>query len=88
MVSESNNPDMAGMLSSIHMHNFSKILTTYDTTEYPLAENSETACDDKYIIHLGSSVNDSEKSFTIEPSNLAEDKWQCRTLSRQQLDCN
>ena len=88
MVSESNNPDMSGLLSSLHLHKFSKLLTTYDTTEYPLIDNSETGCDDKYVIHLGSSTNENEKSLSLEPANLLEDKWQCRSLSRAQLECN
>lgn len=86
--STSNNIDVPGLLSSIHLHKYSKLLTTYDNTEYPLIDNNDSTCDDKYIIHLGSATDEAAQTLSIEPSDRQEDKWQCRTLSRQQLDCN
>lgn len=88
MISTSNNPDLPNTLSSIHMHKYTKMVSILDETEYPMADNNDLTCDDKYIIHLGSSVNEEEQTLSLEPSNLLEDKWQCRTLTRQQMECN
>ena len=88
LVSTSNNPDLPNTLSSIHLQRYSKLVSIYDNTEYPLAENSNVNCDDKYIRHLGSSVNTEEQTASLEPSNLMEDKWQCRSLTRAQLECD
>ena len=67
---------------SLHIQKYTKIQSTYDSTEYPLADNSDMSCDDKYL------TKDEQTDLTLEPSNLMEDKWQCQTLTRQQLDCN
>ena len=88
LISTSNNPDLPNTLSSIHLHRYSKLVSIYDNTEYPLAENSNVNCDDKYIRHLGSSVNTEEQTASLEPSNLMEDKWQCRSLTHTQLGCD
>ena len=88
LISTSNNPDLPNTLSSIHLHRYSKLVSIYDNTEYPLAENSNVNCDDKYIRHLGSSVNTEEQTTSLEPSNLMEDKWQCRSLTHTQLECD
>lgn len=88
LISTSNNIDLPGTLSSIHLHRYTKLVNILDETEYPLADNNDFNCDDKYIVHLGSSVAESEQSVSLEPSNLLEDAWQCRNLTRQQTDCN
>ncbi len=88
LISTSNNPDLPTTLSSLHMHRYSKLVSIYDNTEYPLAENNNINCDDKYIRHLGSSVNTDEQSAVLEPSNLMEDAWQCRSLDYEQQECD
>lgn len=88
LISTSNNPDLPNTLSSIHMHSYSKLVSIYDNTEYPLAENGKVNCDDQYIRHLGTAVDTDGQSMMIEPSNRMEDVWQCRSLSYQQQDCD
>ena len=67
---------------SLHIQKYTKIQRTYETTEYPLADNSDMSCDDKYLTKADNA------DLNLEPSNLMEDKWQCQTLTRQQLECN
>lgn len=88
LISTSNNPDLPNTLSSIHLQKYSKLVSIYDNTEYPLADNSDINCDDKYIIHLGSAVESAEQTLILEPSNLLEEKWKCRPLNRKQLECD
>lgn len=88
MISTSNNLDLANTLSSLHLQKYSKLVSIYDETEYPLVDNNDINCDDKYIIHLGSSVDANEQKLSLEPSQRLEDKWQCRSLSRQQMECD
>lgn len=88
LTSTGNNPDMPATLSGIHMHKYSKIISVLDSTEYPMVDNNDLNCDDKYAIHLGSSINKEEQTTSLEPSNLLEDLWQCRSLVKQQMDCD
>ena len=88
MISTSNNPDLYNTLSSIHLHKYTTLVTIYDDTEYPLVDNNDINCDDKYITHLGSSVDTQNQELSLEPSQRLEDKWQCRTLSRKQMECD
>lgn len=88
MISTSNNPDLPNTLSSIHLQKYSKLLTVYDNAEYPLIDNNDISCDDKYLVHLGSALDTQNQELSFEPSQLLEDKWQCRTLTRQQTECN
>lgn len=88
MISTSNNPDLYNTLSSIHLHKYTTLVTIYDDTEYPLVDNNDINCDDKYVTHLGSSVDEQNQELSIEPSQRLEDKWQCRTLSRKQMECD
>ncbi len=88
LISTSNNPDLPNTLSSIHLHRYSRTLSVLDNIEYPLIENNKMDCDDKYLLHLGSSLDEKSQTTTLEPSNLMEDKWQCRELDKQQLKCN
>ena len=50
--------------------------------------NDNINCDDKYIRHLGSSIDKNKQSTSLEPSALLADKWQCRILDRKQLECH
>ena len=88
LISTSNNPDLPNTLSSLHLHKYTKLVSILDSTEYPLVDNNDLSCDDKHIVHLGSSLNEEEQILILEPSSLLEDKWQCKTLTRQQMDCN
>lgn len=89
LVSTSDNPDLPNTLSSLHVQKGAKIYSIYDNTEFLLAENNDNVnCDDKYIRHIGSSVDESKQSISLEPSELLADKWQCRTLERKQLECH
>ena len=88
LTSTSDNPNLTNTLSSIHLHRYSRMLTVYDNTEYPLVDNNEIGCDDKYYTHLGSAVDLSKNSITIEPSELLSNKWTCQELTRKQLECN
>lgn len=88
LISTGNDPNLPGMLSSIHLQKYSKITSILDNAEYAMTENNDISCDDMYLIHLGSSVDTSQQSLSLEPSNLLEDKWQCRKLTRQQQECN
>ena len=88
MVSTSDNPDLPNTLSSLHIQKNAKIYSIYDNSEFLLAENNDNInCDDKYVRHLGSSIDESKQSTSLEPSDLLSDKWQCRTLDRKQLEC-
>ena len=89
MISTSDNPDLPNTLSSIHIHKGGKVVSVYDSSEYSLASNNDNInCDDNYILHLGSAVNKEAQAINLEPSQLLEDKWKCRTLDRKLLDCN
>ncbi len=88
MISTSNNPDLYNTLSSIHLHKYTTLVTIYDETEYPLVDNNDINCDDKYITHLGSSIEATNQELSLEPSQRLEDKWQCRSLSRKQMECD
>ena len=89
LVSTSDNPDLINTISQIHIHKGAKIYSIYDSSEFLLAENTESiTCDDKYILHLGSSIDETKQSISLEPSELMADKWQCRTLYRKQLECD
>lgn len=88
LISTSNNPDLANTLSSVHLQKYSKLVSIYDNTEYPLVDNNDINCDDKYVIHLGSSVEAENQALTLEPSNLLEGQWKCRQLPRKQQECD
>lgn len=89
MVSTSDNPDLINTLSQIHIHRNAKVYSVYDSTEFLLVENNDSInCDDKYTIHLGSSIDENQKAKSLEPSDLLEDKWQCRQLDSKQLKCD
>ena len=88
-ISTSDNIDLPNTLSSIHVQKSAKIYSIYDSSEYLLAENNDSVnCDDKYYIHIGSSIDTSKQTISLEPSELLSEKWQCRTLDRKQLECN
>ena len=70
------------------MFKYTKLFNAYGETVYPMAENNETGCDDKYYIHLGSASDTNKQSITIEPSNLLENKWQCQNLDYKQQQCD
>ncbi len=90
--STSNNLKLPNTLSSLHIHKNSKLFSTYGSGEsqiiFPLIENdAANGCEDKYYIHLGSSVNENEQNITLEPTNLLDGKWTCRTLPYNQQQC-
>ena len=89
MVSTSDNPDLINTLSQIHIHKNAKIYSVYDNSEFLLAENNnEINCDDKYTMHLGSSIDKEKQSKSLEPAELLADQWTCRVIERKYLDCN
>ncbi len=88
LISLTDNPNIINSLASIHLYKYSKLFSSYDQTIFPLAENNDTQCDDLYYIHLGSAIDTSVQSITIEPSNRIEDKWKCKELSFSQMECN
>ncbi len=88
LISTSNNPDLPNTLATLHLHRYTRLVSIYDNTEYSLVANDDLNCDDKHIIHLGSSLKNSEQTLVLEPSNLLEDKWQCQSLSRVQQECD
>ncbi len=88
LISTSNNPDLANTLAGLHLHKYTRLVSIYDDTEYPLVTNNDISCDDKHIIHLGSAIENDEQTLMLEPSNLLEDKWQCRSLTRMQQECD
>ncbi len=86
--STSSNLDLPNQISSIHVHKYSKIMTTYDKTEFPMIYNNSFDCDDKYFIHLGSDIQLAKQEISIEPSAFYREKWQCQKISRQQANCD
>ena len=88
LISTSNNIDLPNTLSSIHLQKYSRIISVLDSTEYLMVDNPDISCDDKYLIYLGSSIDEAQQAISLEPSNLLENKWQCRTLNRKQQECN
>ena len=89
MISTSDNPDLINTLGQIHIHKGAKVYSIYDSSEFLLVENNETInCDDKYTIHLGSSLDEAKQAKSLEPSELLENNWQCRTLDSKQLKCD
>ncbi len=92
LVSTSDNIKLANSLSSLHIYKYANIFSSYDnlaqSTIFPLIENPDSDCDDKYYIHLGSAAEGPAQSVTIEPSFRIEDRWKCRDLSRKQMTCD
>ena len=88
LISVSDNPALPNSLASVHMYKYVKLFNAYGETVFPMAENNETGCDDKYYIHLGSAADAAKQSLTIEPSNTIEDQWKCRSLSYKQQQCD
>ena len=89
MISTSDNPDLINTLSQIHIHKNAKIYSIYDNSEFLLVENNNNVnCDDKYTIHLGSSINEEKQSKSLEPSDLLINEWQCRILDRKNNECD
>ena len=93
LTSVSDNPNLPNSLASIHLYQWSKLLSSYGSGNsmviYPIAENDNSdKCEDKYLLHLGSAVNKNEQTIILEPANLLEEKWQCRRLNKKQLSCD
>ena len=93
LTSVSDNPNLPNSLASIHLYQWSKLLSSYGSGNsmviYPIAENDNSdKCEDKYLLHLGSAVNKNEQTIILEPANLMEEKWQCRRLNKKQLSCD
>jgi hypothetical protein len=88
LISTGNNLEVPNSLSSIHLYKASKLVSIYDETEYPLIENDNADCDDKYAVFLGSAVNADNQSTSLEPSNLLPDLWKCKNLTRTQTECD
>ena len=88
ITSTSESAALPNTLSSIHLYKYTKLFSTYEETVFPLVENNDAQCDDKYYRHLGSATDQSLQNFTLEPSNLGEGKWQCRALSFKQQECD
>lgn len=93
LTSKSDNLNLPNSLSSLHLHKYSNIFSTYGNDDnvviFPLVENDGAKdCDDKYYNHIGSAVDASQQTMSIEPSNRLEDKWKCRTLSHKQQSCD
>lgn len=91
--STSDNLKLPNTLSSIHLHKYSKLFSTYGNEEstvvFPLVENdTPNNCEDKYYVHLGSAVETAKQSIAVEPTNLLEGKWECRKLGYKQQLCN
>lgn len=88
IISTSDNASLPNTLSSIHLYKYSKLFSTYEETVFPLVENDDAQCDDKYYQHLGSAADAAAQEFSLEPSNRGEDKWQCRSLNFRQQECD
>lgn len=88
ITSTSDNPNLPNTLSGIHLYKYSKLFSTYEETVFPLVENSDAQCDDKYYQHLGSATDAAAQEFSLEPSNRGEDKWQCRSLNFSRQECD
>lgn len=88
LISTSDNLQLPNTLASVHMYKYVKLFNAYDETIFPIAENDESGCDDKYYIHMGSATDESKQSLTIEPSNRIEDQWKCKNLSYKQQQCD
>lgn len=89
LISTSDNPDLINTLSQIHLHRGAKAYSIYGNSEFLLVENTDNInCEDKYVIHLGSSINNDKRYQTLEPSELLKDKWKCRNLDYKYFDCN
>lgn len=90
--STSDNLKLSNTLSSIHVYKYANIFSTYDnaaqSTIFPLVDNPNSDCDDKYYVHLGSAAESAAQTLIIEPSFRIEDRWKCRELSRKQMSCD
>lgn len=90
--SVSNSTKLPNSLSGLHLYKFSNIFYTYGddktTTIFPIVENPDSTCDDKYYIHLGSAADKSAQINVVEPANRLEDKWKCRSVDRKLQSCD
>ena len=82
------NKSLPNTLSSIHIHKYSKLMSVYGKTEFPMIYNNSFDCDDKYYIHYGSYTDISKQDISIEPASFYADKWQCQKITRQQANCD
>lgn len=87
LISTSNNPELKNSLSSLHMYKLAKIYNSYGDTVYPLAENNEQDCDDKYYTHLGAASEVASQAYLLEPSNIINN-WSCQSLSIKAQECD
>lgn len=90
LISESNVLSAINYLGSIHLQENSHIFTSYgnqeDTSIFEIANNNiSEKCTDKYITHIGSSVDKATQLLILEPSNRFPELWKCRN---HRLLCN
>ncbi len=87
LISTTNNAELKDSLSAVHMYKLAKIFNSYGDTVYPLSENNDQDCDDKYYIHLGSALDELSQTYVLEPSNIIND-WKCQSLSIKAQECD
>lgn len=77
--------------SSIHLYKYSKITSILGDSEYMLIDNISDnigGCDDKFIIHKASSLEDNNSAMSLNTADSLSDKWRCIGLNKLQMRCN
>ncbi len=88
LISVSDNPQLYNSLASIRLHMSARLYASYGESIYPLVENQEVGCSEKYFTYLGSASETAKQALVLEPSNRLEGQWQCRSLLRRQQQCD
>ncbi|MBR4106386.1 MAG: hypothetical protein IKK52_03700 [Alphaproteobacteria bacterium] len=77
--------------ASIHMYKYAKITSILGDSEYMLNDNVSDVvgdCDDKFIIHKASSIDNNGSIMSLNTADSLDGKWQCRALGKLQMRCN
>ncbi len=76
--------------ASIHMYKYAKITSILGDSEYMLNDNISdiVGCDDKFIIHKASSIDNNGSVMSLNTADSLDGKWQCRALGKLQMRCN
>ena len=77
--------------TSIHMYKYAKITSILGDSEYMLNDNVSDVvgdCDDKFIIHKASSIDNNGSIMSLNTADSLDGKWQCRALGKLQMRCN
>ena len=89
LISKSDMLSLANSLSTIHLYSQAKIIHNLDeNNQLEIASNtSDENCQDKYLVYLGSSFDETRQSFSLQADDTKDKDWQCKQLAEEQNSC-